>query len=127
MSIPSGLLYSEQHEWIKLEGDVATVGISQHASEALGDLTFIDLPAVGKQLKQGDEACAIESCKAAASVYSPAGGKVVEVNEALANDPAILTNDCYGEGWIFKMKLDNAADLANLMDDKKYADLLGSL
>src|SRR5690554_8053695 len=107
MSIPSNLLYSEQHEWIKVEGDTATVGITQHASEALGDLTFVELPPVGKQLTQGEEACAIESCKAAAGVYSPATGKVTAVNEALNDSPELITNDCYGEGWIFKMQVED--------------------
>lgn len=127
MSIPSNLLYSEQHEWIKVEGDTATVGITQHASEALGDLTFVELPPVGKQLTQGEEACAIESCKAAASVYSPATGKVTAVNEALNDSPELITNDCYGEGWIFKMQVEDNEALSKLLDSDKYAQLLGSM
>ena len=120
MNIPDGLFYTDQHEWIKVEGGTGTVGISDFAQNALGDITFVELPKVGKQLAKGDEAVALESCKAAASVYSPAGGEVTAANDALSGDPAAINTDPYGAGWIYKLKLTSPADVSNLMDAAAY-------
>jgi glycine cleavage system H protein len=125
-TIPQGLLYTENHEWIKVEGDLGTVGITDYAQHALGDVTFVDLPEVGKEVAQGDEACAVESCKAAANVFAPVSGKVVEANAALADDPARIDADCYGEGWIYKLALRDKAELSKLKTAEQYAQMLAS-
>jgi len=116
--------YTEQHEWIRRDGQAGTVGITDHAQDALGDITFVELPEVGKELSQGDEAAAIESAKAAASIYAPAGGKVAEVNAALEEDPSLVNSDPTGRGWIFKLALSNPAELDGLMDDAAYKKFL---
>ena len=122
---PQDLLYTDQHEWIRVVGQNAIVGISEHAQKQLGDLTFVELPAVGKKLVKGSEACALESCKAAASVFAPASGTVTEVNQSLAGDPGLINRDCYGQGWIFKMKIDKPAEQTELMKSDAYAKFLG--
>jgi glycine cleavage system H protein len=119
---PQDRLYTEQHEWIQVQGNAAVVGISDFAQNALGDITFVDLPKAGKALKKGDEAVAIESCKAAASAYSPAGGTVTQANGTLANDPGLINRDPFGAGWIYKMTLTNPDDLKGLMDAAKYTE-----
>ncbi len=120
--VPSELLYTRQHEWVKLEGSVATVGISDHAQEALGDITYVELPAVGGEVTQGAEACAIESSKAAASIYAPADGKIAEVNAALEDDPSLVNSDPYGAGWVYKLEL--AGELRDLMKADEYEKFL---
>ena len=122
--VPKDLKYTDQHEWVKLEGGAATVGITDHAQSALGDITFVELPAVGTEVAQGDEACAIESCKAAASIYAPAAGKIAEANQALADDPGLVNKDCHGEGWIYKMVLLDPSELDKLMTDEQYDKFL---
>ena len=122
--IPQDLLYTDAHEWIRVDGDVATVGITDHAQNALGDLTFVELPEVGAELAQGDEACAVESCKAAVSVYAPASGTVVEVNQALDEAPELINSDCYGDGWILKLRLASQDELADLKSPEDYAQFL---
>ncbi len=122
--IPNELLYSEQHEWIRVENGVGVVGISDHAQESLGDITFVELPAVGREIAQGGEAAAIESCKAAASIYAPAGGKVVEANADLDEDPSLVNSDCYGRGWMFKIELSDEGELAKLMNAEQYQAFL---
>ena len=124
--IPADRRYTDQHEWIRPAGLTATVGITDFAQDALGDLTFLDLPAPGKTLTKGDEAVAVESCKAAASVYAPAGGKVTEVNQALASDPGLVNREPFDGGWLFKMTLDNPSDLDDLMDAAAYEKFLES-
>jgi len=124
MNVPEGLYYTDQHEWLRVEGDAAVVGITDYAQDALGDVVFVDLPPVGKVLKQGQEACAVESSKAASDIYAPAGGRVVEANQAVAANPALLNEDPYGKGWIFKLALADKADLAKLLDAKAYAALV---
>ena len=121
MNTPNDLRYTEEHEWIRLEGDVGTVGITDHAQEALGDIVFVELPEVGRKVNRGDEACAIESSKAASDIYAPAGGTVVEVNQAVADNPALVNEDPYGKGWIYKIRLANPKELDGLMDAKAYA------
>jgi len=122
--IPEELVFTDQHEWARVEGDTATVGISCYAQNALGDVTFTELPAVGQNLDKGDEACAIESAKAAASIYAPLSGKVTEVNSDLEDDPGMINSEPYGQGWIYKIELadPNQADL--LMNAAKYEEFL---
>ena len=107
--------YTEEHEWVKLEGDTAIVGITDHAQESLGDIVFVDLPAVGKEVKAKEELCVIESVKAASDIYSPLDGEVLEVNENLSNDASIVNQDAENEGWIFKLKVSNIDQVNNLM------------
>ena len=127
MNVPSDLKYTEQHEWAKLDGDAVTVGISDYAQDALGDLVFVDLPAVGAEFAKGAEAIAVESTKAAASVYAPVAGTVAEVNAALTDDPGLVNSDCYGEGWIIKLTPADPAELDALMDAAAYETFLGTL
>ena len=112
--------YTEDHEWLKVEGDVATVGITVHAQDALGDVVFVDLPAVGTTFAQKETAGVVESVKAAADVYMPVTGEVVEVNEALRGDPSLANSDPLGAGWFFKVKLSDASQLDALMDETSY-------
>ena len=115
--------YTADHEWLNIEGDTATVGITHHAQDALGDVVFVDLPAVGTTYAQKDVAGVVESVKAAADVYMPVTGEVVEVNEALRDDPALANSDPLGAGWFFKVKISNAAELNGLMDETAYGEL----
>ena len=114
------LKYTEDHEWINVEGDTAVVGITHHAQDALGDVVFVDLPEVGKSFAQKDVAGVVESVKAAADVYMPVTGEITEVNEALRADPALANTDPLGAGWFFKVKLSNASELDGLMDETSY-------
>ena len=114
------LKYTEDHEWINVEGDVAVVGITHHAQDALGDVVFVDLPEVGKSFAQKDVAGVVESVKAAADVYMPVTGEIVEVNEDLRNDPALANSDPLGKGWFFKVKLANPGELDALLDETAY-------
>lgn len=116
--------FTEDHEWVEVSGDTATVGITVHAQDALGDVVFVDLPEVGKTFAQKDVAGVVESVKAAADVYMPLSGEIVEVNEALRADPALANSDPLGAGWFFKVKLANAGELAGLMSETSYADLV---
>lgn len=112
--------YTPDHEWINVDGDIATVGITHHAQDALGDVVFVDLPEVGKTYAAKDAAAVVESVKAAADVYMPANAEVLEVNEALRADPSLANSDPLGAGWFFKIKLANPADLDALMDETSY-------
>ncbi len=112
--------YTEDHEWVKVEGDIATVGITQHAQDALGDVVFVELPEVGKTYAQKDTAGVVESVKAAADVYMPVTGEVVEVNQALADEPSLANSDPMGAGWFFKVKLAKPDEIAALMDEAGY-------
>jgi glycine cleavage system H protein len=114
------LKYTEDHEWLSVSGDVATVGITHHAQDALGDVVFVDLPEVGKSFAPKEIAGVVESVKAAADVYMPVTGEVTEVNEALRADPALANSDPLGAGWFFKIKLSNPSELAALMDETSY-------
>jgi len=113
--------YTEDHEWLNIEGDIATVGITAHAQDALGDVVFVDLPKVGATLAQKDTAGVVESVKAAADVYMPVSGEVLEVNEALRDDPSLANTDPLGAGWFFKVKLSDASQLDALMDETSYS------
>lgn len=112
--------YSEEHEWVDVDGDVATIGISDHAQEQLGDVVYVELPEVGATLAKGGEAGTVESVKAASEVYTPVSGEIVEVNDALADDPSLVNSDPFGGGWFFKVRLGDAAELDALMDETAY-------
>jgi glycine cleavage system H protein len=112
--------YTPDHEWLKVDGDTAVVGITHHAQDALGDVVFVDLPEVGKTFAAKDIAGVVESVKAAADVYMPVTGEVTEVNEALRADPSLANTDPMGAGWFFKVKLSNVAELDGLMDETRY-------
>lgn len=113
--------FTEDHEWIRLDGDVATVGITDYAQEQLGDLVFVDLPEKGKALAKGDTAVVVESVKAASDVYAPCDGEITDVNEALSSDPALVNSAATGDGWLWKMRLSDASQLDGLMDADAYA------
>ncbi|CFX14477.1 glycine cleavage complex lipoylprotein [Candidatus Filomicrobium marinum] len=117
--------FTEDHEWLKLEGDVATVGITEHATTQLGDLVFVQLPEIGTKLAKGDDVAVVESVKAASDVYAPLDGEIVEVNEAVANDPSIVSSDPQNAGWLFKLKLADMNALESLMDEAAYKALVG--
>ena len=121
------LYFTREHEWIRVDGDVATVGISDHAQEALGDIVFAEAPEAGRSLTKGQEAAVVESVKAASDVYAPVGGEVVEGNAALADDPALINRDPEGEGWFFKLKLSDPAELDGLMDENAYREWVKTL
>ena len=112
--------YTEDHEWVKVDGDIAIVGITEHAQDALGDVVFVELPEVGKTLAQKDVAGVVVSVKAAADVYMPVSGEVVEVNQALADEPSLANSDPMGAGWFFKVKLVKPNEIAALMDEAAY-------
>ena len=113
--------YTEDHEWLKIDGDIATVGITVHAQDALGDVVFVDLPEVGALFAQKETAGVVESVKAAADVYMPVGGEVTEVNETLRADPSLANTDPLGSGWFFKVKMSDASQLDALMDETSYS------
>ena len=118
------LKYTAEHEWILADQGVATVGITHHAQDALGDVVFVELPEVGAHFDQGDVTGVVESVKAAADVYMPVSGEIIEVNEALRDDPALANTDPLGAGWFFKVKLSDAAQLDGLMDPAAYDELV---
>jgi glycine cleavage system H protein len=119
--------FTKDHEWIRVDGDTATVGISDHAQEQLGDIVFAEVPETGKQLKKGEEAAVVESVKAASDVYSPVSGEVIDGNSKVADDPSIVNSDPEGEGWFFKLKLENPSELDGLMDEAAYRDWVKTL
>jgi glycine cleavage system H protein len=114
------LYFTKEHEWIRVEGDTATVGISNHAQEQLGDIVFAEVPTAGSRVSKGQEAAVVESVKAASDVYAPVSGEVTEGNPLVADDPAIINRDPEGEGWFFKLKLFNPQELDGLMDENSY-------
>jgi glycine cleavage system H protein len=121
------LYFTKEHEWVRVEGDQATVGISDHAQEQLGDIVFAEVPEAGKQLSKGQEAAVVESVKAASDVYSPVGGTVVDGNPAIADDPAIINRDPEGEGWFFKLSVSDPDELDGLMDEAAYREWVKTL
>ena len=116
------LYFTKDHEWIRVDGDSATVGISDHAQAALGDIVFVEVPAAGRTLAKGDDAAVVESVKAASDVYAPVGGEVTDGNAALADDPSLVNREPEGDGWFFKLKLADASDLDGLMDEAAYRE-----
>ena len=121
------LKYTEDHEWLKIEGDIATVGITHHAQDALGDVVFVELPEVGKSYAQKETAGVVESVKAAADVYMPVSGEITEVNEALRAEPSLANSDPMNAGWFFKVKMTDASQLDPLMDEAAYAAYVDEL
>lgn len=125
--IEKGLLYTKEHEWARIEGDVASIGITDHAQDQLGELTFVELPDVGRDVKQKGELAVVESSKAASDVYSPVAGKVTEINTDLEANPELINKSCYNEGWICKLQITDAESAKNLMDAKQYEEYLKGL
>jgi glycine cleavage system H protein len=123
----AALKYTDQHEWVAVEGDVATVGITDYAQGQLGDVVFVELPEEGKAFAIGDQAAVVESVKAAAEVYAPISGEIVEVNEALNDKPELVNEDATGDGWFFKIQIDDATELDSLMDAKEYKEFVKGL
>jgi glycine cleavage system H protein len=119
--------FTDEHEWIDVAGDIATVGITDYAQGQLGDIVFVELPAVGTAVQKGKDAAVVESVKAASDVYAPIDGEVTETNGALEEDPALVNTAPEGEGWFFKMTIANAAQLEGLMDETAYKDFVASL
>ena len=121
------LYFTKEHEWIRVDGDTATVGISDHAQQALGDIVFAEVPSVGKSLVRGDDAAVVESVKAASDVYAPVSGEVTAGNDALGDDPALINRDPEGEGWFFKLKLADPSELDALMAEDAYREWIKTL
>jgi glycine cleavage system H protein len=118
------LKFTKDHEWIRVDGDIGTVGITPFAQEKLGDLVFVELPSVGARLDQGASACTVESVKAAADVYAPVGGEVTEVNNRVVDEPGVVNTSPTGDGWLFKIKIRNAAEVEGLMDEQAYGSII---
>lgn len=123
----SNVKYTEDHEWIRVDGDVATVGITNHAQEQLGDVVFVELPEVGSSLEKGGDAAVVESVKAASDIYAPISGEVTEVNSALEGEPTKVNQDAEGEGWFLKMNISDAGEMADMMDEDAYKAFVESL
>lgn len=119
--------YTKDHEWIRLDGDVATVGITEHAQSQLGDIVYVELPEIGRKVDKGGEAAVVESVKAASDVYSPASGEVVAINDALGSTPGTINEEAEGKGWFFRLKLSSPDQLNDLMSAEQYKDFLGTL
>jgi glycine cleavage system H protein len=117
--------YTAEHEWLSVDGDIATVGITEHAQTQLGDVVFVDLPAVGKKVEMGKDAAVVESVKAASDVYAPITGEIVEVNTALSDNPAMVNEDAEGKAWFMKIKIANKNELDGMMDKAAYDKLVG--
>ncbi len=112
--------FSKQHEWVSVEGDVATIGITKHATEMLGDIVFVELPKKGKNIEKEDQAGVVESTKAASDVYTPISGEVVESNQSIVDDPSKINSDPENEGWFFKLKIKNKSEIDTLMNEEEY-------
>ena len=121
---PAGLLYSKEHEWVKLDGDTATVGITDYAQSSLGDIVYVELPRVGASLEQFGSIGVIESVKAVSDIYTPIGGEVVAINDAIEGDPALVNRDPFGEGWLFKVKLADVSQRDSLLSPDAYGKLV---
>jgi glycine cleavage system H protein len=124
MEAPPGLKYSREHEWVATEDTVATVGITDHAQEQLGEIVYIELPAVGEKVSKDDPFGVIESVKAVSDIYAPVSGTVIEINEDLPESPEMVNEDCYGDGWLIKVKISDAADFDDLMDASEYEEMV---
>ncbi|MCX6905576.1 MAG: glycine cleavage system protein GcvH [Verrucomicrobia bacterium] len=123
--VPADLKYAKSHEWVRVEGGVATIGISDHAQQELTDIVFVELPAIGRTLKLGEAFAVVESVKTASDVYAPVSGPVMEINEAVTKNPALVNDQPYGDGWFCKVKLTNPAELAALLSPADYSALIG--
>jgi glycine cleavage system H protein len=125
-NIPTDLRYAKSHEWIRVEGNVATIGISDHAQEELTELVFIELPEVGRELSQGEACAVVESVKTASDIYSPVSGKVIEANEPVAENSGIVNEDPYGKGWLFKLELTEASEIEGLLTAESYLEQISA-
>jgi glycine cleavage system H protein len=119
--------YTRDHEWIRLDGDIATIGITDHAQEALGDVVFVELPVLERIVEVGEACAVVESVKAASDIYAPLAGKVVEANEAIVDEPALVNSDAMGEGWFFRLEIDDTEAFNALMDEAAYTEFLETL
>ena len=122
-----GLLYTKDHEWARVEADIATIGITDYAQQMLGEIIFVELPAIGKEFAGHDELAVVESTKAANDIYSPVAGKVIEVNGELESQPELINQDCYNAGWICKLQITDTKSVESLMDSKQYEGYVGGL
>lgn len=123
----AGERYSEEHEWVRMEGDTAVCGISEYAQEQLGDVVYVELPEIGRVVAQNDEIAVVESVKAASDIYSPVSGEVVEVNEAVSDAPETVNEDALGKGWLFKITVSDEGEFGDLMDEDAYKDYIAGL
>lgn len=123
--VPTDLKYAKSHEWVRLAGDVATVGITDHAQHELTDVVFVELPAVGRKVKAGEACAVVESVKTASDIYSPVSGEIVGVNQAVSDNPALVNSQPYGDGWFYQIKLSNPAEMGALLDAAGYSQLIG--
>jgi len=123
-NIPEELKYTKEHEWVKLEGDIATVGITDHAQSELGDVVFVEMPDVGTKVAQGNDFGVVESVKTVSNLYAPLSGEVTEINNGLESAPDTINKDPYNDGWIIKVKLDNVSELESILDKTAYSQLL---
>jgi len=123
MTLPQDLFYAKTHEWLALENGIATIGITEFAQSQLSDLTFVELPEVGAVFEAGDEAAVVESVKAAADVYAPVDGEVIEINEKLEDHPELINKEPFEGGWIYKLKVSNESDVDNMLDPESYEEL----
>lgn len=127
MEVMEDYFYTKEHEWIRIEDNIATVGISEYAQSALGDITFVELPEVGLEIEQFEQFASVESVKAASDIYCPLSGVVIEVNEELSDSPDLINRDCYEKGWMVKIEVSNLEDKVNLMTSVEYQKFLESL
>ena len=127
MEVEEGYFYSKEHEWVVIEDGIATIGVSEYAQEALGDITFIELPSVGGEFDQFEEFASVESVKAASDIFAPISGKILQVNEKLEEDPTLINKSPYERGWIAKMEIGDKAELENLMTADEYRKFLESV
>lgn len=123
-NIPTHLQYTESHEWISVDDGIATIGITDHAQEALGDLVYVELPEIDDEVSQGDPCAVVESVKAASDLYAPVSGRVIAINEELDADPAVINSDPYDDGWLFQVELNDNSELDGLKDAEAYAEML---
>lgn len=123
-NIPSELKYTKSHEWIRVEGDEVTVGITEHAQSLLGDLVYVELPEVGEEFSAGDDSCVVESVKAASDVYAPINGEVTAINDAVVDEPALVNESSFTDGWLYKLKVSDESQIDDLLDATAYADCL---
>jgi glycine cleavage system H protein len=126
MNIPKDLKYTKTHEWVRLEGDVAVIGITDHAQHELTDIVYVEVPAVGKQVEPAGECAVVESVKSASDIYSPVSGEVVAANEELGNAPALVNEDPYGKGWLFKVRMSNPGEPGKLLSADDYSRHIGA-
>ncbi|HWO42485.1 MAG TPA: glycine cleavage system protein GcvH [Candidatus Eisenbacteria bacterium] len=124
MEIPEGLKYSKEHEWVLVEGNIATIGITEYAQEELGDIVYVELPEVGEKIVKDDPFGAVESVKAVSDVYAPVSGTVLEVNDALPDSPETINEDAYGDGWMIRVEMSDMDDLKDLMTAEEYAEYI---